>query len=84
MIILLAYNLFSVRMSIKNWGILKALLNIAAVIGADAIGAAAGAAIGVGVAAITAGVTAPVVVPGMAVAVASAASGVVAKDPPVK
>lgn len=63
---------------------LKALLNVAAVIGADAIGAAAGAAIGVGVAAVTAGVTAPVVVPGMAVAVAGAASGVVAKDPPVK
>lgn len=45
------------------------MLNIAAVIGADAIGAAAGAAIEVGVAAIATGVTAPVVVPGMAVAV---------------
>jgi hypothetical protein len=68
----------------KIGAFLKALLNVAAVIGADAIGAAAGAAIGVGVAAITAGVTVPVVVPGMAVAVAGAASGVVAKDPPVK
>jgi hypothetical protein len=68
----------------KIGAFLKALLNVAAVIGADAIGAAAGAAIGAGVAAATAGVTAPIVVPGMAVAVAGAASGLIAKDPPVK
>jgi hypothetical protein len=62
----------------------KMLLNVAAVIGADIVGAAAGAAIGAGVAAVTGGVTASVVVPGMAIAVAGAASGYVAKDPPAK